>query len=88
LHLVIGYVGYKLWKDPTKKMIKVAFASGIALLVLTVLGMILSGRIISAGNVLILIDSAVILAITAGYVTGSFIVRANYGLGLLKPRDK
>ena len=32
--------------------------------------------------------AAVILAITAGYVTGSFIVRANYGLGLLKPRDK
>ncbi len=88
MHLVIGYVGYKLWKDPTKKMIRIAFASGIALLVLTVLGMILSGRIISAGNVLLLIDSVVILAITVWYVTGSFIVRANYDLGLLKPRDK
>ncbi len=87
-HLAIGYIGYKLWKDPTKKMIKVAFASGMALLALTVIGMALSGSFISAGNALILFDAVVILCITAAYVAGSVIVRANYSLGLLKPRDK
>ena len=87
-HLAIGYIGYKLWKDPTKKMIKVAFASGMALLALTVIGMALSGSFISAGNALILFDAVVILCITASYVAGSVIVRANFNLGLLKPRDK
>ena len=88
LHLIIGYIGYKTWKDPTKKMLKIGFAAGIALLVITVAGMIMSGGVIRYGSVLLLIDSVVVLAITVAYITGSFIVRANYGLGLLKPRDK
>ena len=88
LHLIIGYIGYKTWKDPTKKMLKIGFASGITLLVITTAGMIMSGGIIRTGNALPVIDSAVVLAVTAAYITGSFIVRANYDLGLLKPRDK
>ncbi|MBQ7645689.1 MAG: HAD-IC family P-type ATPase, partial [Clostridia bacterium] len=36
LYFIIGFIGYKLWKDPTKKMIRVAFASGALLLLMTV----------------------------------------------------
>ncbi|MBR0303843.1 MAG: HAD-IC family P-type ATPase, partial [Clostridia bacterium] len=88
MYLVIGYVGYKVWKDPTIRMIKIAFAAGIALLALSVTGMILSNSIISTGNALLLIDSIVSFAITACYAAGAFIVNANKKLGLEKPRDK
>ena len=87
-YLVIGYFGYKLWKDPTKRNIKIAFGMGIALLVLCAAEMIFSGNVISGSGLLQITDSVLVLVATIGYIVGSFIVRANYNLGLLKPRDK
>jgi hypothetical protein len=89
LHLAIGYIGYKLWKDPTKKMIKIAFVSAAVLLVITVIAMFLSNSIISTSNdPLTVFDSVIILVLTAAYITGAIIVRVKYDLGLEKPRDK
>ena len=85
---VIGSFGYKLWKDPTRRNIKIAFVMGAALLALSVGGMIASHEIISAGDALAATDGALILTATVGYIVGAVIVRANYRLGLLKPRDK
>ncbi|MBP5312489.1 MAG: HAD-IC family P-type ATPase [Clostridia bacterium] len=88
LHLAIGYIGYKLWKDPTKKMIKVAFGSAVVLTAVTVVMFILSGNIIRTGSVLLMLDGLVILINTVFYITGAVIVVANYSHGLLKPRGK
>ena len=88
LHLAIGYIGYKLWKDPTKKMIKVAFGSAVVLTAVTVAMFILSGNIIGTGSVLLMLDGLVILINTVFYITGAVIVLANYSHGLLKPRGK
>lgn len=89
LHLAIGYIGYKLWKDPTKKMIKIAFASAIVLLVITITATVMSNSIIStSSDPLIVFDSIVILVITVAYIAGAITVRAKYDLGLEKPRDK
>jgi len=86
---IIGAFGYKLWKDPTKKNIKTAFGMGIALLLLTALSvaMLGSGAVIK-DQILLTVDSTVIVALTLAYVVGACIVRANYDKGLLKPRDK
>ncbi len=88
LHVVIGYIGYKLWKDPTKKMIKVAFVSAGVLLVLTAATAITSGKLFASGSPLLLMDSIVIFIITLTYITGAVITMANISRGLLKPRDK
>lgn len=89
LHLAIGYIGYKLWKDPTKKMIKIAFASAIVLLALTVISTVLSNSFINmSADTLIMFDSIVIFVITVIYIVGAVIVRSRYDLGLEKPRDK
>ena len=86
-HLVIGYIGYKAWKDPTKKMLRVVFGAAIALLVLTVTGMILSGSLVASKDVLLMIDSLLLLVASSAYITGAAIIRAQYNLGLLKPRE-
>ena len=89
LHLAIGYIGYKLWKDPTKKMIKIAFVSAIVLVILTVTATVLSNSVITvSADPLIVFDSIVMLVITAAYVAGAVTVRSKYDLGLEKPRDK
>ena len=88
MHLAICVIGYKLWKDPTKKMIRIAFWSAVVLVILTVLQMIASGSILDKGSTLLVIDSVEILAATAAYVVGAVIVRARIDLGQLKPRDK
>ena len=80
IQLVIGVIGYKVWKDPTKKMIKASFISGIVLFVFSVLPIFLSGTIDDSGNPLMLADSIVSLLISAAYVIGAVIVRANYKL--------
>ena len=88
LHLAIGYIGYKTWKDPTKKMLRVVFAAAIVLTVVTVGSMILSNSMITRTNdMLMIIDSILVLVSTAAYITGAVIVRSQYKLGLLKPRD-
>jgi len=86
--LAIGVIGYKVWKDPTKKMIKVGFAAGIVLFVLAILPIIFSGFVSDSSNPLMLADSIVTLVIAVGYVVGSVIVRANPDRALEKPRDK
>ena len=89
LHLTIGYIGYKLWKDPTKKMIKIAFAAALVLAVITVAATVLSNSLIAvSSDPLIVFDSIVMLVITAAYIAGAVTVRAKYDLGLQKPRDK
>ncbi|MBR4979373.1 MAG: hypothetical protein IKX77_02355, partial [Clostridia bacterium] len=80
--------GYKLWKDPTKKNIKIAFSMGALLFVLMAAEMITSFSIFSSGNLLGICDVVVILILTATYIIGAIIVRSRYDLGLLKPRDK
>ena len=96
LFIAIGFIGYRLWKNPTKRNIKIAFAAGMTLLGLTVLRLVLPmfgiaflsiNQFVSSLNILNTIDSIEILIITVMYVTGSIIVRANYKYGLLKPRD-
>ena len=87
-YLVIGYFGYKLWKDPTKRNISIAFGMGVALIILSVTEMIYKHNIISGSGLLEITDSVLILIASVGYIVGAFIVRANYNLGLLKPRDK
>jgi hypothetical protein len=77
---VIGVIGYKVWKDPTKKLIKLGFISGIVLFVLSVLPVLLTGHIDDSGNPLLFADSAVTLVIAIGYIIGAIIVRANYKL--------
>ena len=86
--LVIGYFGYKLWKDPTKTNIRIAAGMGIGLVVLSVLEIVVSGGVLTETLVLYRFDQTIIWIITALYLVGSIIVRANYKLGLLKPRDK
>lgn len=77
IQIVIGVVGYLVWKDPTKKRIKVGFVCGIVLFLLSFLPVILTGSIDDSGNPLVFADSVVTLIIAAGYVVGSIIVRAN-----------
>ena len=70
-------------------MIKIAFISAVALLVLAVISTVLSNSFINlSSDALIMFDSIVILAITVAYIVGAIIVRSRYDLGLEKPRDK
>lgn len=78
--VAIGVMGYLVWKDPTQKRIKLGFVCGIVLFVLAILPVILTGTIDTSGNPLLYADSLVTLVISAGYVIGSVIVRANYKL--------
>lgn len=88
IHIAIGYIGYKLWKDPTRKMIKVAFVTAMVFAAVTAASVALSGSIIKQGSVLITIDSVVTMLNTVFYIAGAIIVMANISHGLLKPRDK
>lgn len=89
LHLTIGYIGYKVWKDPTKKMLRVAFGAAMVQLVLTVVNMLLSQSVIAkTGDVLMRLDSVLILVASVAYITGAAIIRSQYHLGLLKPRGR
>ena len=88
-YFAVGYIGYKTWKDPTKKMIKVGFVAAISLVAITVVKLILSGMVvIRTQDPLLIIDNALILALTAVYIVGALMVRSQIKLGLLKPRDK
>lgn len=84
IQLAIGVIGYLVWKDPTKKMIKVSFAAGLVLFVLAVLPVILTGSIDDSGNPLVFADSAVMLILSIGYIIGAVIVRANFKLARQK----
>ncbi|MBP5292637.1 MAG: HAD-IC family P-type ATPase [Clostridia bacterium] len=87
-NIAIGYIGYKVWKDPTKKMLNVTIISAGILLVLTVTNMVLSGAVLSrTTDVLMSIDSVLILVATALYIVGALIVRSQYHLGLDKARE-
>ncbi len=80
VQIAIGVIGYMVWANPTQKMIKLGFISGIVLFVLSILPVILTGSIDNSGDPLLFVDSVVTLIISIGYVIGSFIVRANYKL--------
>ncbi len=84
LQIAIGVIGYKVWKDPTKRLIKIGFASGIVLLVLSILPTILTGELNDIGDTLMFVDSIVTFAVALAYVIGSFIVRANVKLAIPK----
>lgn len=88
VYMAIGAIGYKTWKDPTKKMIKIGFVAGIVLLIMTILPIMLTGNVFSDSDPRVIFDNIVSLVIAGAYVTGAIIVRANYKHGLLKPRDK
>lgn len=85
VQLVIGVLGYKVWKDPTKKMINRGFIAGIVLFVMAILPTVLTGSFgDKSGNLLLLADSVVTLIISATYVIGAVIVRANRKLAIPK----
>ncbi len=87
IYLVIGVIGYQLWKNPTKKMIRVAFLTGIALAAVTMSPMAATAKIPADAGLLIKLDSGAILLIAIVYITGTWIVRKQIDLGLLKKRD-
>ncbi len=80
IHLAIGVIGYKVWKDknPKPKRVKFGFASGIVLLIISVLPTLFSDELYNLGDPRYFIDSVVVLVITIGYIVGSFIVRISY----------
>lgn len=88
LLLAVGYFGYKLWKDPTKRNIKITAGMSGLLILLTVTEMLVNKHVVAGGDVLAAADSFIILVMTLFYLTGAVIVMCNYRLGLLKPRDK
>ena len=77
IQFAIGIIGYLVWKDPTRRMIKIGFVSAIVLFALSILPIILTGTVDNSGNVLLLVDSVVSLIIAVGYVVGSVIVRSH-----------
>ncbi len=87
IRIAIGYIGYKLWKDPTKNMIKVGSVATGALIALTVATIVISGNFLETGNKLLMVDGIVILLNTAAYIVGAIFVILNYRHGLLKKRD-
>lgn len=77
LQITIGIIGYKVWKDPTKKMIRIGFIAGIVLLLLSIIPMFIYGSPVSGSEPLLLVDNVVSLLIAVSFIIGSFIVRAN-----------
>ena len=87
-HLIIGYIGYKLWRDPTKKMIPVAAVSALALVALTVVTTLINrAAFLEAGSITAAVDAAVIPLFTLIYALGAAYVFARRDLGLDKKRD-
>lgn len=84
VQFAIGVIGYLVWKDPTRKRIKIGFISAIVLFVLSILPVILTGSIDDSGDPLIFADSVVTLIISVGYVIGAIIVRANLKMARAK----
>ena len=77
IQFAIGIIGYLVWKDPTRRMIKIGFVSAIVLFAISILPIILTGTVDNSGNVLLLVDSVVSMIIAVGYVVGSVIVRSH-----------
>lgn len=84
VQFAIGVIGYLVWKDPTRKRIKIGFISAIVLFVLSILPVILTGSIDDSGDPLIFADSVVTLIISVGYIIGAIIVRANLKMARAK----
>ena len=88
IHIAIGIIGYKVWKDPTKKNTRIGFYAGIFLLCLSILPTVFSGELFSFEDPRIMIDTFVIFFITLGYVVGSIIVRINFKQAIKDRRIK
>jgi hypothetical protein len=86
--LAIGILGYKVWKDPTKKMILVGFISGIVLFLLTVIPMLFEGVSFADDSLLTMSGSIIVFVITVVYVLGSVIVFAGRKHAVLGKRPK
>ena len=79
IQIVIGVVGYQVWINPTRKMIRVGFIAGIVLFFLSVLPiMFVDFTFFTTSNLLIVIDALVTVVIALGYIIGSIFVRINY----------
>lgn len=78
IQIIIGVVGYKVWKNPTKLMVLLGFIASIVMIVFSVVPMILSGTLFSWEDPRVAIDGIISFTITIGYIVGAFIVRANY----------
>ena len=88
LHFVIGVIGYMVWKEPTKKRIKIGFISGIVLLILTVIPMILIGAVVTNNDLLDLSGNIISLVIILIYIVGSVIVLVNRKCAIDAPRKR
>ena len=80
IHLAIGVIGYKVWKykNPRPGIVNLGFASGIVLMVISILPMLFSGELVNLEDPRYFIDSVVVFIITVGYIVGSIIVKASY----------
>ena len=88
IQIAIGVIGYKLWKDPTKKMLKVGLVAAIALVSATVVPVLISGSFSAGSSTVMIADTVVLVVIAAVYVLGAVIVTVNRDRALEKPRDK
>ena len=84
----IGIIGYCVWKEPTRKRIRVGFISGLVLLVLTAIPFIVSGFYLGEETGMNLTSEIISLVIIVIYIIGSVIVFAQPKLALEKPRGK
>ena len=80
VQVVIGVIGYKVWKDPTRKLIKASFVCGIVVFVFSVVPVILTGSITSETDPLLATDAIVTFLLSVAYIVGAIIVRANLKL--------
>ena len=73
-------IGYKVWKykNPRPGIVNLGFASGIVLMVISILPMLFSGELVNLEDPRYFIDSVVVFIITVGYIVGSIIVKASY----------
>ena len=82
--IAIGVIGYKVWKDPTRKLIKASFVCAIILFVVAIIPTILLGTLEDTTDLLNWADTVVTFLIAVGYVVGAVIVRANLRLARQK----
>ena len=80
---VIAKMGYA---DQLKDSSDLYVFIGIYMFLLTVLPAVFSGSIFSQGDILLTMDSIVMMIITLGYTVGSVIVRFRYDPALARPR--
>ena len=87
-YIAIGIIGYKAWKDPTKKMIRIAFVTSAILSALAASPLAVYGSNLNTNGTLLRIDVVLTVAIVIVYLAGAWIIFKRIELGLDKKRDQ